>query len=299
LNLVREAAQFPGSLKTRSENSSVKVWQADFYHRPLQDETGKPLWELAVCDPALNLKVSAFCPQSQANSVWITQQLQQIADSDGLPDRIQVFRPQSLSLIQAAAQNLGIVVEPTRRTSALKQYLQEQVKYYSSLKNYTHQPYEPVRLEQPPPVPLPQNLWGDRWRFAALPASEIETAFCDRPIPVLEMPASLLPVNLQLPSTLPIPGVVIDGGRQSMRLVRWLQEADPVALKYLPGDPDGLILEAGLVDRWVVATFTDPDVIVAAQMFRQRQQASKGLHFLLVQPDDSGITYSGFWLLGE
>jgi hypothetical protein len=57
------------------------------------------------------------------------------------------------------------------------------------------------------------------------------------------------------------------------------------------------MLEAGLVDRWVLTTFSDPEVNTAAQSFQQRQQAALGLHFLLVQPDDSGMTYSGFWLL--
>jgi len=82
-----------------------------------------------------------------------------------------------------------------------------------------------------------------------------------------------------------------------MRLARWLQQARPVGLNYISGAPDGLILEAGLVDRWIVATFEDPEVTTAAQAFEQRKKHCRGLHFLLVQPDDSGMTYSGFWLL--
>jgi hypothetical protein len=84
-----------------------------------------------------------------------------------------------------------------------------------------------------------------------------------------------------------------------MQLARWLQDVQPVALNYIAGAPDGLILEAGLVERWVVATFEDKEVATAAQMYEQRKQLSRGLHFLLVQPDDSGMTYSGFWLLRE
>jgi hypothetical protein len=285
------------SLEAGLRGYSVKVWQADFYRRPLQDEAGKPLWELVVCDPTLSFQASLFCPQAQANSSWVAKQLQQMAATDPLPDRIQIFRPQSVGLIQAAAKTLGIAVELTRHTPALKQYLQNRLQQYTSLDNYTHQPYEPIKLEQSPPLPLPDHLWGDRWRFASITAADLEVAFRDRPIPIQEIPESRLPHHLQLPSTLPIPGVVIDGGRQSMRLARWLQEACPFALNYIPGAPDGLILEAGLVDRWVVTTFTDPEVITAAQTFRQRQQASQGLHFLLVQPDDSGVTYSGVWLL--
>jgi RNA-binding protein Tab2/Atab2 len=90
---------------------------------------------------------------------------------------------------------------------------------------------------------------------------------------------------------------VIDGGRRSLPLARWLQDSQPVSLNHIAGAPDGLILEAGDLDRWIVATFEDPEVRSAAQVYEQRKQASQGLHFLLIQPDDSGMTYTGFWLL--
>jgi hypothetical protein len=60
-----------------------------------------------------------------------------------------------------------------------------------------------------------------------------------------------------------------------------------------------LNLEADLCDRWILATFQDPEVAQAAQTFQERKQLNKGLHFLLVQPDDSGVTDSGFWLLQD
>jgi RNA-binding protein Tab2/Atab2 len=273
------------------------IWQIDFYRRPLKDETGEKLWELLICDSTGSFTFSAFCPQSQANSHWITEQLQSEIQGKLLPDLIQVFRPQSLSLIESAAKNLGIKVEATRRTIALKNLLESRAKIYPTMVNYTGEAYNPVILESPPPVPLPENLWGERWRFAALPAGKIEDAFKSRPVPILEMPESLLPLNLGLASTILVPGVIIDGGRQSMRLARWFQEAKPVDLSYIPGSPDGLILAAGLVDRWVVATFEDSEVKAAGKIYQERKQLSQGLHFVLIQPDDSGMTYTGFWLL--
>ncbi|TAG91784.1 MAG: DUF1092 family protein [Oscillatoriales cyanobacterium] len=275
----------------------MQIWQADFYRRPLRDTAGKPLWELLICDSARSFEFSAFCSQSQANSNWLASQLQQQIQIHKQPDHIQVFRPQSLSLIQAAGKVLGIEVEATRRTPALKLLLQSRVQEYSSMPNYTGESYSAIALESPAPIPLPENLWGDSWRFASLPAGDIEDAFQSRPIPILEMPESLLPLNLAIASTVPIPGVVIDGGRQSMRLARWLQDAKSVSLNYMTGAPDGLILEAGLADRFVVATFADDEVKEAAKIYEQRKQLSKGLHFLLVQPDDTGMTYTGFWLL--
>ena len=260
----------------------MKIWQLDFYRSPVQETSGQTLWELLICDPTHTFEYTASFPQSAATAHWLATQIQ-LAASNNLPDIIQVFRPQTLSLIQVAAKNLNIRLEPTRHTLALKRWLQA--------KQY------PLTLDQPPPTPLPENLWGEQWRFATLPAAELVDVFAERPIPILSIPEFLQPINLGLPSTAPIPGVVIYGGRKSMALARWLDTAQPVGLNYIAGEPHGLILEAGLVDRWILATFTDADVVAGAKTYQQRQQQSRGLHFLLVQPDDSGMTYSGFWLL--
>ncbi|HEY9725041.1 MAG TPA: Tab2/Atab2 family RNA-binding protein [Chroococcales cyanobacterium] len=274
----------------------MSVWQADFYRRPLRNSAGEALWQLLICDATRRFTYEAVCPQSEANANWLVSQLRQAA-GDNLPDAIQVFRPQSLSLIEAAAQQLGIAVEATRRTTALKQWLQERASQYPKQEGYTGEAYNPITLDKPPPLPLTENLWGEQWRFASLPAGNIEEAFAERPIPILQIPESMLPLKLGLASSVAVPGVVIDGGRKSMQLARWLQEAKPVSLNYIAGAPDGLVLEAGLVDRWVVATFEDNEVAAAARTYEQRKQLSRGLHFLLVQPDDSGMTYTGFWLL--
>jgi hypothetical protein len=252
-----------------------------------------------ICEPSGNLLHTAYCSQSQANGNWLVDQLQELQQHHPLPDRICVFRPQTFQLLEAVSQRLHLTIEPTRRTPGLKTILQDKARLYPTLPNYNGQAYEPLALDRPPPVPLPENLWGDRWRFASLPAASLIDSFRDRPIPVLDMPEALFPLKLGLASTIPVPGVVIDGGRQSLRLVRWLQEVHPVELNYIAGEPDGLILEAGLIYRWILATFSDPEVTASARQFTQRKQASKGLHFLLVQPDDSGMTFTGFWLLNS
>ncbi|MEO1210714.1 MAG: Tab2/Atab2 family RNA-binding protein [Cyanobacteria bacterium J06638_20] len=274
----------------------MTVWQVDFYRRPVQNEAGQPLWELVVCDASDTLQKTLWCPQADANVAWLVSALKQIG-GDRLPDRLQVFRPQAVSLVQEAAQRLGMSMEATRHVPALKGLLRERAAVYPTLSGYTHQPYEPVALESPPPVPIPEALWGDRWRFGAIAASEFLPTFDHKPIPIRSIPTDHLPVNIGIASTQPIPGVIIDGGRISMRLARWLADAHPVYLNYIPGDPDGVLVEAGLVDRWILATFDDAEVKTAAQTFQERQHAAKGLHFLLVQPDDSGMTYSGLWLL--
>ena len=276
------------------------IWQVDFYRRPLQDESNTPLWELAICNADKTFAAYGFCPQPEANADWIESQLEALFAEGETPETLQVFRPQCQSLIEVAARRLSIPVIPTRRTVALKEYLQDRAAIYPTLPQYDPQQgqeYNPIVLESPPPVPVPDALWGDRWRFASMSAGDLEPFFQDKPIPILEIPAELRPMQLGLSSEVAIPGVVINGGRQSMRLAQWLQNQRPVSLNYIPGEPDGLIMDVGLCDRLILATFDDEEVRSAAIAYQQKLESSHGLHFLLIQPDDSGMTYSSLWLL--
>jgi len=274
-------------------------WQLDFYRRPLQDAEGNPLWELLICDAQMSFTYGEFCPQPEASAPWVRRQLEKARDRAGnWPGHIEVFRPQSISLVEVACRELPVRVQANRDTPALKRWLTQRAAWYPTLKTYVRSPYEPIALERPAPVPIADHLMGDAWQFAAVSVSDLQR-LQHEPIPVQSMPPELMPISLGLPSTLPIPGVIIDGGRQSMALAHWLRSAQPVMLQYIAGGPDGLLLEAGLVDRWIMATFDDSEMAAAARTFTERKLAAQGLHFLLVRPDDSGITYTGLWLLQQ
>ena len=91
------------------------IWQADISSRPQQNEQGETLWELVICDADGGWYHTAICSQKQVNSDWIATQIK-LAITDRSPESIQVFRPQSLGLIQTAGQKLEIEVVATRRT---------------------------------------------------------------------------------------------------------------------------------------------------------------------------------------
>lgn len=148
-----------------------------------------------------------------------------------------------------------------------------------------------------PPVPLPENLWGDDWQFASVKAGDLPDLYTDRLIRVLQTEGIPTPIALGLASDLAIPGVVINAGRKSLPLAQWLQQVTPVSLHAIAGELDGLILYAGQTERWILTTSDRADVRDAGITFEQRKSRAKGLHFLLVQPDNSGMTYTGFWLL--
>lgn len=272
----------------------MSIWQADFYYHPTS-ETDKQ-WELSICNlDSYDFKIAqpvyiAECTSAEANADWLEQQFK-LAAGAKLPDKIQVFRPQSLSLISLAAQRLGIAVQATRNTPVLKQLLVERKSSPS---------YDPTALEKPPPQPLPEDLWGDEWQIANIAAGQIVELFRDRPIPISSIPQELYPINLNLTSDLFIPGVVVYSGRKSMQLARWIESQQPAFITYIPtevGKSGGFILETGLVDRWIFNTFESEQAAAIAKKYEQNKQNAKGLHFLLIQPDDSGMTTTAFWLL--
>ncbi|MEM7758210.1 MAG: Tab2/Atab2 family RNA-binding protein [Cyanobacteria bacterium P01_A01_bin.40] len=277
----------------------MNIWQIDFYYHPSPSGNDKQ-WELVICDrsvvsPRQQPKpiYTAQCPASDANAAWLEQQIL-LAAKERLPDKIQIFRPQSLGLISLVAEKLKIPVEATRNTEALKQVL--------SQKFQNNPNYNPLALEKPPPQPLPENLWGDEWQIANIAAGQIIDLFHDRPIPISSIPEEFYPINLNLTSDVFIPGIVVYGGRKSMQLASWIEQQVPAFINYIPtevGKSGGFILETGLVDRWIFNTFESELAAEIARKYEQNRQASQGLHFLLIQPDNSGMTTTAFWLLKE
>lgn len=272
-------------------------WQVDFYRRPVRTDRGEVAWELVICNR--ESAVSVFVPQSQANSVWVAAQFRQATERLGWPERISVFRPQVVELLQAACNSIedkAIALHPSRHTPELKAHLQARARQYPELAGYTGQSYDPLDVEPGPPQPLPETVRGDRWQFSTLARSDLE-GFLERTIPFV---GGVEVSQLRgLPAETSIPGLTMYGGRKSLLLARWCDRVQPYTLRYIPGQPDGMVLDAGLSDRWVLATFEDAEVASAAQKYEGRRHVSRGWHFLVVMPDDSGATVTGIWLLRD
>lgn len=256
-------------------------WQGDLARHPEQSNT----WYLLICTVQGQVVHEAIAPHAEINATWLAQQLTPLQQEH--PTTLQVFRPQTLGLWEAATRELPFNIEPTRRTDALKLLLSQR---WSA---------DVIKVESPPPQPLPDELWGKHWRLGSMVAQDLEL-WRDRPIPFCDIPEINLPLHVGLSSQQTIPGVVINGDRRAMQLAQWLASVQPVAIDYIPtevGQSGGLILSVGLSDRWILATFEDAEMAQAAVQYQEHCRAVGGLHFLLVQPDDSGMTYSGFWLL--
>jgi hypothetical protein len=280
----------------------MNIWQVDFYYFPSQLENSEKQWELIICnadnfnsDSSTEQPIyTAKCSSKDANADWLEQQIK-IAAQEKLPDKIQIFRPQALGLLTVVAEKLGVQVEATRNTEVLKQVLTD--RYQQQFSNYN-----PLALDKPPPQALPENLWGEEWQIANIVAGQIVDLFRDRPMPICSLPERFLPINLGIASDIFIPGIIINGGKKSMQIARWIEQQIPALINYIPTEVDqsgGLILETGIVDRWVFNTFESAQIASIAKSYEQKKQVAQGLHFLLIQPDNSGMTYTGFWLLRE
>ncbi|HIK26382.1 MAG: Tab2/Atab2 family RNA-binding protein [Thermosynechococcus sp. Uc] len=274
----------------------MSCWQVDFYRRPLHTPSGLNLWELVICSPEDDFYYTTFCPEPLVSSTWLITEFKNC--SQPLPERIQVFRPQSLGLVELACQELNIPLEATRRTPALKHYLRRRAQEYPSLKTYTYtgEAYDPLAIEQPPPLPLPEDIWGESWQFAAITPADLEQLM-QYPLRILAFDMAMLPEALGLTSDVLIPGIILYGGRKSLKLARWFQEQVPYRLEFVPGQPCGVVLHSGLRDRWVFLTFENAEIAKAGELFRDRLQSTQGLHFLLIQPTPSDVTYTALWLL--
>ena len=148
-------------------------------------------------------------------------------------------------------------------------------------------------MTPPPPQPLPDHLWGETWTFVTLPAADLEEGLLQRPIPTVEVAG--LPSQVGVDASAVIPGVVIEAGRRSLKLARWLQAQQPLYLGSVLAELNGLLLNTKAQERWILMTYQDPEMVQAAKAFEERKLQVKGLHFLLIQPDES--TQSGIWVL--
>ena len=119
-------------------------WELDYYSRPILEPDGKKRWELLICStPGVEPTAAgpgqgtgeSFrwvmpCPASSVNSIWLKEALEQalVAAADqgfGPPRRLRCWRASMRTMVQRAAEGLGVELVPSRRTYALVSWLQE------------------------------------------------------------------------------------------------------------------------------------------------------------------------------
>ncbi len=292
------------------------IWELDYYSRPILDEQQKKLWEVVICESPMGVdrtseslfRYAQFCPGTQVNSGWLRGAIAEaMAQSGQTPLKIRFFRRQMTNMITKACKDLGLVAQPSRRTYALHQWLQERTESF-----YPAQPgYQPgqgslitsaVVYPLSDPEPLPDALIGQKWAFVTL-ESQVFAEMAEWAIDFSEaFPLSMIGLD----SDAKIPGVVLFSSR-ALPMAGWMSglemaflkvEVQPIGLlsKALPAR---LMLETGMNDRWILAPLPTPQLQAEAENFESAKQKVQRVHFIAVQSHPEAESFAGFWLLQE
>lgn len=279
------------------------IWELDFYSRPVLDDTQKKLWEVLVCESPLDVqsqpeslfRYAEFLPNTEVNSVRLRTVLEKaVAQAEKRPDKIRFFRRQMNNMITKACEEAGIPAYPSRRTSALSQWIEQRMQdYYPSLPNYQAGSNPSVSLPPPKPQPLPDALVGERWAFVTLEASafaemtEWEISFSE-----------VFPVEMfGLQPDTPVPGLVIYSSR-ALPLAAWMSGLELAFLRFSESPPQ-FVLETGASDSWILANLPTAALQAEARAFEAAKQTAQRVHFVAVQSSPEAESFAGFWLMQE
>ncbi len=283
-------------------------WELDYYSRPILDEDGKKRWELLICSTpevpgpgevaSESFRWAQTCPATSVNSIWLREALEAAlaaaaAQGFGPPRRLRCWRASMRTMVQRAAEGLGLELVASRRTYALVSWLQERERLvYPQEPGYMAGPLAPPpQALRPIAVPLPEAARGDSWAWATLPlgvlaaASEWELGF-----------AGLVPLPEAVSAELPVPGIRLFSATRALALAGWLAGLEPVRLEI--SGPQ-LVLEAGLEDRWLLTNLPAEEAEVATAAFAAAREQAGGLQFLAVQASEHDQRFEGFWLLRD
>ncbi len=304
-------------IATPNSNSGVSAakgqnlapdWELDFYSRPILESDGKKRWELLICStPAVGPDGSQMgpefrwlraCPATSVNSIWLREALEQAlteaaAAGLGVPRRLRCWRASMRTMVQRAAEGLGMELVPSRRTYSLVGWLQQREReVYPTEAGYLAGPLAPPPTAiRPLPVPLPEAARGQSWTWASLPLAVLaEAGGWDAAF------AALVPLPEGADPEAPVPGIRLFGAGRALAIAGWLAGLEPVRLEI---DGDKLVLEAGLEDRWLLGSLAGEEAEAAAAAFATARDQVGGLQFLAVQAGADDQRFEGFWLLRD
>ena len=276
-------------------------WEIDFYSRPVMEKNGKKRWELLITTTEDLSGNKPFrwvkkCPASNVNSLWLSEAFQEaILESNnqgwGRPLKLRCWRSSMKTMIRKASSSIDLEIVGSRRTYSLNEWISErEEEIYPNEEGYMNGPIAPPpSLITNQPVPLPENVRGDKWSLASLQLGALREAQ-EWPIEF----GGLIPINKDFDDTILIPGIRLFSQNRSLALAGWLGGLEPVQLT-LEGNK--LLLEAGQEDRWLV---TDLDSEAAKSIKKEIDNTkinAGGLQFIAVQKSPEELKFSGFWML--
>lgn len=279
-------------------------WELDFYSRPILDSDGRKRWELLITttpsaeDGVNPFRFAKICPSGEVNSIWLSAALSEAREQAnqqgyGAPVRLRCWRSSMRTMVQRAATEQEIEVISSRRTFALLDWLEQREReVYPQEEGFMAGPLAPPPAPvQTPPIPLPEEVQGDAWSWATLPAGLLREAG-DWPMSF----SGLLPVPNNLEDEAQVPGLRLFSQTRSLAMAGWLGGLEPVRLLV---EGRQLIMEAGQDDRWLVSDL-DAEAAQSVAMALETSQATvSGLQFIAIQASPDEQAFAGFWMMRD
>ncbi|KAM3343169.1 protein TAB2, chloroplastic [Capsicum galapagoense] len=279
---------------------SITEWELDFCSRPILDIRGKKLWELVVCDTTLSLQYTKYFPNNVINSITLKDALVSISDDLGLPlpDKIRFFRSQMQTIITRACNELGIKPVPSKRCLSLVLWLEDRYEtVYTRHPGFQKGAKPLLALDNPFPMELPENLYGEKWAFVQLPISAVREEVSNletRLVFGASLDLDLLGIEIE-DNTL-IPGLAVASSR-AKPLAAWMNGLEVCSIE-VDVAKASLILSVGISTRYIYAIYKKNPVSTSeAEAWESAKKACGGLHFLAIQNDLNSDDCVGFWLL--
>jgi len=278
------------------------VWELDFYSRPVLDENNKKRWEVLITEglqavdanPDDLFRFSKYLTNQEVNSIKLKEAIQAaIAEAPTPPSRIRFFRFSMQTMITRACEELGIAAQPSRRTLALKSWMDyRKQEVYPQEPGYTDKPSPSIGAPPPAPRPLPDALIGQQWALVNLTAQDL----ADMPEWPIDFGEAFPPQFAGLAADTVIPGLVILSSR-ALPMAGWMSGLEVSELRVEASKPPRLILETGTADSWIVANLNTPELQKEATAFEVAKAKANQVHFLAVQADPEAEAFAGFWLM--
>ncbi|XAR63453.1 hypothetical protein NMG60_11023392 [Bertholletia excelsa] len=287
-------------LDPETDPESISEWELDFCSRPILDIRGKKIWELVVCDPSLSLQFTKYFPNNVINSVTLKDAIASISDELGvpLPDKIRFFRSQMQTIITRACNEFGIKPVPSKRCLSLLLWLEERYEtIYMRHPGFQKGTKPLLALDNPFPMDLPENLFGEKWAFVQLPFSAIreEVSSMDTRY-VFGAGLDLDLLGIEVDDNTLIPGLAVASSR-AKPLAAWMNGLEVCSIEADVARAC-LILSVGISTRYIYASYKKTPVTTKeAETWEAAKKACGGLHFLAIQENLDSDDCVGFWLL--
>lgn len=280
--------------------TGISEWELDFCSRPILDSRGKKIWELVVCDSSLSLQFTKYFPNNVINSVTLKEAILSITEDLGvpLPDKIRFFRSQMQTVITKACKELGVKPIPSKRCLSLLLWLDERYEtVYKRHPGFQKGAKPLLALDNPFPMELPENLFGEKWAFVQLPFSAVreEIASLDtRSIFGAGLDLDLLGIEID-DNTL-VPGLAVASSR-AKPLAGWMNGLEVCSIEADIARAN-VVLSVGISTRYTYASYKKtPITTKEAKAWEAAKKSCGGLHFLAIQEDLDSDNCVGFWLL--